>query len=90
MRLSPRARQVAGAVLIPLLLALAACGSSSGTVSRGTPTATTARVAAATATASGSPPHAFAWTQHDGTGVAQVWASVNGAAPVQITHTPAA
>jgi hypothetical protein len=83
-----RARRVAGAVLIPLVLLLVACGSSSTAVLVGTPTATTA-IARATVTASGSPPHAFAWTQHDGTGTAQVWASVNGATPVQITHTPA-
>ncbi len=80
-----RARRTVGAALIPLLT-LVACGSSSSAVLVGTPTATTAR---ATATAAAAPPHAFAWTQHDGSGVAQVWASVNGAAPVQITHTPA-
>jgi hypothetical protein len=87
--LSRARRRVAGAVLIPLLLALAACSSSFSGVATGTPTATTSAVARATATPSGPPPHAFAWTQHDGTGVAQVWASLNGAAPVQITHTPA-
>jgi hypothetical protein len=83
-----RARRAAAAVVIPLVLLLGACGSSSSVARVGTPTATTA-LARATATPSAPPPHAFAWTQHDGTGVAQVWASVNGATPVQITHTPA-
>ncbi|HEV2237522.1 MAG TPA: hypothetical protein VGR57_12740, partial [Ktedonobacterales bacterium] len=87
--LAPQSRRVAGVVLISLLLALTACASATGNVSTGTPTATTARVAAPTATPAGPPPHAFAWTQHESSGLAQVWASVNGATPVQITHSPA-
>jgi hypothetical protein len=80
-------RRATGAFLIPLILLVVACGSSSSVVVRvGTPTATTPR---ATATPSGPPPHAFAWTQYDSAGVAQVWASVNGATPVQLSHAVA-
>ncbi len=32
------------------------------------------------------PPHALAWYQYDSANIAQIWASINGAAPVQITH----
>jgi hypothetical protein len=85
-----RARRAAGAFLIPPMLLLVACGSSSVAVISGTPTATTPRATPlATATPFGPPPHAFAWTQHDGAGLPQVWASVNGAAPTQITQVPA-
>ncbi len=73
---------------------LSACASTSGGAPTGTGTATGTGVASATATTAAAatatpvvaPPHAFAWYQIDAHHVPQIWASVNGAAPVQITH----
>ena len=42
--------------------------------------------AAPTATPHPAPPHALAWFQIDGSSVGQIWASINGGSPVQITH----
>lgn len=65
------------------LVTLAACGAATAVVV--SPTHTPPH-AVATATPSGPPPHAFAWTQVDGSGAPQIWASLSGATPVQITH----
>src|SRR6516225_8852432 len=35
------------------------------------------------------PPHALAWFQKDGSGVGQIWASVNGGSAHQVTHMAA-
>jgi hypothetical protein len=69
--------------LLPAVLLLLACGTT-GTIGGTSPTATTRP----TATPAGPPPHAFAWTQYDAHSIPQIWASVNGAAPVQVTHLP--
>jgi len=85
--------------LLTLALALAGCSSSAGSTTGGGST-TTGQGATATATAnlgdgSGAgtatpttppPAHAFAWYQIDGSHVPQLWASLNGGAPQQITH----
>lgn len=42
--------------------------------------------AAPTATPIPAPPHAFAWYQYDSHKVPQIWASLNGGTPFQITH----
>jgi hypothetical protein len=92
MRCRAHLGRAAGVVLIPLLLLLASCASPSSTAGTiGTPATShaTPNTPHATPTPSGPPPHAFAWTQHESSGLAQVWASVNGATPVQITHSPA-
>ena len=69
-------------------------GSTSGTSTGGSSstssaTATSTSGAAPTATPRPAPPHAFAWYQRDAHDTAQIWASINGAAPRQITHVPA-
>ncbi len=76
--------------LLASLALLAGCSSSASTA-RGhgtTPTATGAHGAPSSSTSppASAPPHAFAWTQFDGSGTPQIWASINGAAPAQITH----
>src|SRR5260370_23804073 len=76
--------------LVASLAPLAGC-SSSASSARGhgtTPTATGAHGAPSSSTSppASAPPHAFAWTQFDGNGSPQIWASINGAAPAQITH----
>ncbi len=85
--------------LLAFALALAGCSSSAGsTTGSGTstaghsPTATATAnvgdgVGAGTPTPTTPPPaHAFAWYQIDGSQVPQLWASLNGGAPQQITH----
>src|SRR5690348_5635287 len=70
-------------VVLASLALLADCSSSASTA-RGqgtTPTATSAH-----ATPPSAPPHALAWTQFDGSGTPQIWASINSDAPAQITH----
>lgn len=74
-------------------LALSGCASAAATTTGG-PTATSGAVSAspttaagaATATPASAPPHAFAWYQFDSQQAPQIWASINGAAPTQITH----
>jgi hypothetical protein len=61
-------------------------GSSSGAGTGAGSATATATTAGATATPVTAPPHAFAWFQYDAHHVPQIWASVNGAAPTQITH----
>ncbi|HET9111464.1 MAG TPA: hypothetical protein VFN78_11605 [Ktedonobacterales bacterium] len=64
-------------------------GGTSGTSTGGSSTAATATHSsgsAPTATPQPAPPHAFAWYQRDSSNTAQIWASINGAAPRQITH----
>jgi hypothetical protein len=84
-----------------LTLLLAACTSTAaagptGTRSPGASSPTSGSVAepsatsvlsAPASTATATPPqHAFGWFQYDGSHVPQLWASLNGASPVQITH----
>jgi hypothetical protein len=65
-----------------------ACGSSSASVvTSGTPTHTPARRPTATATTPPPPPHALAWIQSNGS-ANNIWASINNAAPAQITNAP--
>lgn len=89
-----------GALLLGLALAFTGCASGNGSVSgsvsgsttpggSGTASVTTTHVSggsAPTATPRPAPPHAFAWYQFDSHSAPQIWASVNGASPVQITH----
>lgn len=82
------------ALLAGVALAISGCASATGTATGGasttaTATATHTSVAAPTATPRPAPPHAFAWYQRDAHDTAQIWASINGAAPRQITHVPA-
>ncbi|MGH2501784.1 MAG: hypothetical protein ACRDID_04620, partial [Ktedonobacterales bacterium] len=86
------ARRWVGAftLLAGVALAISGCGGASGgasTAGGAGATATHASGPAATATAATpAPPHAFAWYQRDSHNTAQLWASINGAAPRQITH----
>jgi hypothetical protein len=65
--------------LFALALAIFGCavggGASGGGGTTSGPTATPT-----------PPPHALAWFQTDSAGVGQVWASINGGTPSQITH----
>lgn len=64
-------------------------GTASGTATVTAPTATATSgggPAAPTATPQPAPPHAFAWYQYDSHHAPQIWASVNGASPHQVTH----
>lgn len=78
--------------LAPLSLALllSACGTTVTVAAKsGTPGATSAGgtpAPTATPAPAAPPPHAFAWYQYDGSHAPQIWASVNGASPVQVTH----
>lgn len=83
-----------GVLSAGLALALAGCASTSGALTGGgsssaasstTATATTS-APAPTATSSAPPSHAFAWYQYDSHAAPQIWASVNGDTPHQITH----
>ncbi|HKB47361.1 MAG TPA: hypothetical protein VKC57_06670, partial [Ktedonobacterales bacterium] len=72
---------------------LATCDSTATvTISGGgSPTASSAATAThtgggPTATPVPAPPHAFAWIQFDGSHNPQIWASINGGTPAQITH----
>src|SRR5947209_9873325 len=77
------------APLVAVVLVLLACGGTSsvavgpGTQGSGTATATHA---GATATPKPAPPHALAWVQFDSNHISQIWASINGGNPAQITH----
>ncbi len=64
-------------------------GATTGGSSSSAPTATAthASVAPTATTAPASAPaHAFAWFQYDSHNAPQIWASLNGGAPQQITH----
>ncbi len=81
------------ALLLGVALTISGCASATvtvtGTTTSGgsaTATATSASSSAPTATPMPAPPHALAWYQRDSTNTAQIWASINGAAPSQITH----
>jgi hypothetical protein len=56
-----------------------ATGSGGGA----TPTATAANTPTPPPSA---PPHAFAWFEYDSHNIPQIWASINGGTPKQITH----
>jgi hypothetical protein len=76
------------AIVASLALVISGCASVNG-VSSGTSTGSGSTAATTpTATAPSTPPHAFAWYQRDSSNTAQIWASINGAAPHQITHVP--
>lgn len=94
MRFFVSTRRVLFCLLVAVVLALSGCAGASTIIGSTTPGA-----GASTATTSGSggtsptattpptaPPHAFAWFQLDGAKVPQIWASLNGATPRQITH----
>lgn len=78
---------------LALVLALAGCNGSTTTITSTTPGAGTSTASSGggtgpTATPPTAPPHAFAWFQDDSAHVPQIWASLNGATPRQITHVP--
>lgn len=90
--------------LFAFALAFAGCSSSPTSTSTSTgggtstphPTATTAgggsgggSGATPTPAPAVAPPHAFAWYQYDSASVPQIWASLNGGVPAQITHVAA-
>ena len=65
----------------------ATSGAATGTSTASGPTATaTSSAPAPTATPLPAPPHAFAWYHYDSHQAPQIWASVNGASPHQVTH----
>lgn len=76
-------RFAVGAALLALSLVIFGCSSSTGTRTSGTPSGGGTTGPTATPT---PPQHALAWFQDDSAGLGQVWASINGAAPSQITH----
>ncbi|HEX8730622.1 MAG TPA: hypothetical protein VF725_01070 [Ktedonobacterales bacterium] len=95
------ARRWGGAItlLAGVALAISGCASASGATTGGsttgtgsgsspTATATHASGGGPTATPIPAPPHAFAWYQRDSHDTAQLWASINGGTPRQITHLP--
>ena len=92
--LRARLRWLAPLALAALVTLLAACSTTATvTVSGGSPTTGSTPGATATHTSSGptatpvpAPPHAFAWIQFDGSHNPQIWASINGGVPAQITH----
>lgn len=91
MRTSSRVPWLLAVLALLASLALLTGCSSSASTAHGhgtTPTATSAHVAPPSSTSppASAPPHAFAWTQFDGSGTPQIWASINGAVPAQITH----
>ncbi len=92
MRLHISRRLALIAPLIVTVLVLLACGGtatvtvSGGTPGTGTPASGTATHTGPTATSVPAPPHAFAWVQFDGSHIPQIWASLNGGTPAQITH----
>ncbi len=92
------ARAWAGALLAGVALAIVGCAPAGGTSTGGSSSAGTSTAGAATATATAAsgpaptatpapaPPHVFAWYQYDSHATPQLWASVNGGSPAQITH----
>ncbi|HEV2235395.1 MAG TPA: hypothetical protein VGR57_01930 [Ktedonobacterales bacterium] len=64
-----------------------ACGSGSTSVI-GQPTGTVGHAPTASPTAARPPAHALAWTQGTVATPANIWASINDAAPAQITSAP--
>ena len=91
----PRRLSLLAPLIVTMLVLLACGGTATVTVGAGTPGGGTPGSGTATATHSGSgptatpvpaPPHAFAWVQFDGSHVPQIWASINGGTPSQITH----
>src|SRR5215467_12868281 len=91
-------------LLLVLLLAGCSTTSDSGltsTTSPGTSPSATATTGSGSGSSGGSgsgsttpavtaPQHAFAWSQYDhaSTPTPQIWASINGGVPRQITHLP--
>lgn len=88
---SVRFARLAPWLLSATLLLFTGCSSSASTSisPSGTATATTSSHPAPTNTPAAAPPHAFAWFQIDSVHVPQIWASVNGGTPRQITHVAA-
>ncbi len=91
MRLVKSSRRLLVTCCFAVALAIAGCGSTVTVTSTpgATPTATTHHGTTPTPTPTTppvAPPHAFAWFQVDASHVPQIWASVNGGVPYQITH----
>jgi hypothetical protein len=90
MHLIHRMRRLSTAAPLILTLLFAACTSTATiTVTGGNspgPAGTTTPHPIPPATQPPAPPHAFAWTQYDSKHTPQLWASVNGDSPRQITH----
>jgi hypothetical protein len=97
MRLFTSSRRSLTILCFAVALALAGCSGSTVTVSATPPGGTGAGTPTATPTSSHgtsptptpstpAPPHAFAWFQVDAAHVPQIWASLNGGVPQQITH----
>lgn len=86
--LSLRLTRLALWLLCAALLLFTGCSSSASTgiSPSGTATTTTSSHSSPTNTPASAPPHAFAWFQIDSAHVPQIWASVNGGTPRQITH----
>jgi hypothetical protein len=85
---SVRFARLAPWLLSATLLLFTGCSSSASTsiLPSGTVTATTSSHSSPTNTPASAPPHAFAWFQIDSAHIPQIWASVNGGTPRQITH----
>lgn len=88
----------AATLLLGGALSLSGCGggavtvvvtptaSASGGAAAGTATSAGGSSSAATPAPAAAPPHAFAWYQYDSGHAPQIWASLSGASPTQITH----
>ncbi|MGZ3678332.1 MAG: hypothetical protein ACXWQR_07160 [Ktedonobacterales bacterium] len=85
---SMRFARLAPWFLSATLLLFTGCSSSASTsiLPSGTVTATASSHSSPTNTPVSAPPHAFAWFQIDSAHMPQIWASVNGGTPRQITH----
>ena len=73
-------------LLCAALLLFTGCSSSASTSILPSGSATTSSHGSPTNTPASAPPHAFAWFQIDSAHVPQIWASVNGGTPRQMTH----
>ena len=92
MRFFVSTRRLLACLPFVIVLVLSGCAGTSTAIGPATPgisSPTTGGGSSPTATTPPTaPPHAFAWFQLDGSHVPQIWASLNGAAPRQITHVP--
>jgi hypothetical protein len=78
------------ALVLSCAAAMLACGfGSTSVIGQKTPTSTPSRGPKATPTTAPPPAHALAWVQGTNNGSpANIWASINDAAPTQITNAP--
>jgi hypothetical protein len=90
MQFSISVRRLLFCSLFVVVIALSSCSGASTTIGSTTPGASTVTASSGGGTSptvtTTAPPHAFAWFQRDSAHVPQIWASLNGAAPRQITH----